>query len=84
MRRGILLLVLLVFSNFALVECASGLVDFIDFQDLEVDGWALDSITEGSYGDFVILWEDLGVAPSDYMEGRGRSLQDLSSNLFPS
>jgi hypothetical protein len=69
MRGGILLLGLLVFSSFALFECASGSVDVIDFQDLEVDGWALDSITEGDYGDFVILWEDLGVSPSDYMRG---------------
>lgn len=64
-----LLLTLLVFSSFALIEYASGLVDTIDFQDLEVDGWTQDSITEGSYGDYVKLWEDLGVAPSDYIRG---------------
>jgi hypothetical protein len=58
---------LLIFSSFTFFVCASGLVDVIDFQDLEVDDWALDSITEGSYDDFVKLWEDLGVAPSDYM-----------------
>ncbi len=64
-----MLLSLLVFSSLTLVECASGLVDVVDFEDLVVDDWALDSITEGSYGDFVTLWEDLGVAPSDYMRG---------------
>jgi len=39
----------------------------IDVEELIIDDWILDSITEGSYDDFVLLWDDLGVVPSDYL-----------------
>ena len=39
----------------------------IDAEELIIDGWILDSISEGSYDDFVLLWKDLGVLPSDYL-----------------
>jgi hypothetical protein len=39
----------------------------IDAEALIIDDWLLDSMTEGSYDDFVLLWNDLGVLPSDYL-----------------
>ena len=39
----------------------------IDTEELIIDGWILDSISEGSYDDFVLFWNDLGVLPSDYL-----------------
>lgn len=39
----------------------------IDAEELIIDGWILDSISEGSYDDFVLFWNDLGVLPSDYL-----------------
>jgi hypothetical protein len=39
----------------------------IDAEELIIDGWILDSISEGSYDDFVSFWNDLGVLPSDYL-----------------
>jgi len=35
--------------------------------ELTIDDWTLNSITEGNYSDFVLLWEELGVIPSDYL-----------------
>jgi len=64
-----LFLISFTFLHLALIECAYGLVDAIDFQDMVVDGWALDTVTEGSYGDYVKFWGDLGVEPSDYLMG---------------
>lgn len=69
MRKGLLFFILFILPNLALTDCAYGLVEAIDFQDLVVDGWTLDTITEGSYGDYVKFWDDLGVAPSDYLMG---------------
>lgn len=74
MRKGRLFIILLVLSGLALTVSASGSVDEIDFQDLVVEGWALDSITEGTYGDYVELWEGLGVVPSDYLMGEAEPL----------
>ena len=39
----------------------------INTEELIIDGWILDSISEGSYDDFVLFWNDLGVLPSDYL-----------------
>jgi len=69
MRKGLSFFIVFIFLNSAFILTCSGSVDVIDFQDLVVDGWVLDSITEGSYDDYVELWEGLGVAPSDYLMG---------------
>src|SRR4030042_4544638 len=68
-RKGTLFLTLFIVLNSALIECTYGQVDAIDFQDLVVDGWTLDSVTEGSYGEYVTFWDDLGVVLSDYLMG---------------
>jgi len=68
-RKLMLFLISFLFLHLALIECAYGLVDAIDFQDLAVDGWKLDTILEGSYGDFVDFWDDQGVMPSDFLMG---------------
>jgi len=67
-REWMLVIILFALSNLALT-CAYGLVEAIDFQDLAVDGWTLDTVTEGSYGEYVEFWADLGVVPSDYLMG---------------
>lgn len=67
-RKGMLMIILLAFSNLAFMG-AYGLVDVIDFQDLAVDGWTLDTVTEGTYEEFVEFWDDMGVVPSEYLMG---------------
>ena len=74
MHKGRLLTILLVLSCLAFTVSAVGAVEEIDFQDLVVEGWTLDSITEGTYGDYVELWEGLGVVPSDYLMGEAEPL----------
>jgi hypothetical protein len=68
-RKGTLFLTSIILLHLALIKCPYGLVDAIDFQDLVVDGWNLDTILEGSYGEFVEFWGDQGVATSDYLMG---------------
>lgn len=68
-RKEMLFLTLFMLLHLALIKCPYGLVDAIDFQDLVVDGWVLDTVMEGSYSDYIKFWDDMGVVPSDYLMG---------------
>jgi len=60
------LLFIIFFTIFSSVH-ASNASSSLDVNELLIEEWVLDSISEGSYNNFVQLWEDLGIIQSDYL-----------------
>jgi len=60
---AICIIIYTIFSSINIIKGESSL----SASGLVIDDWIIDSITEGSYDDYVLLWDSLGVVPSDYL-----------------